>query len=310
MSFSYGEYNQNQNQPQSQYDQRLEFIERFQIEHNQIPNNQISNQKETGRWSYLHNLNRVKQMKLEEQRKKQKEKEEENLTAECTFSPKLNKSVSTTARNIEGISSEIESTILQRQEIWNQRKDNHIKNIRAAQKKKESEECHFKPEINKSNCLNKSHISTSAEQCVLDPESYSLYVSRLKAKRDEDAKRKRRENSMPGSGKIWTAKKRNYNMDYDYTKHEITERNLPKSKSSKKLGIESENYKEFKEYKPNNILENSQSNCSDKHINQMRNNIMKQDDDIDFIFYNKQIEYYKAVDILHNELYNISLLDN
>jgi hypothetical protein len=40
---------------------------------------------------------------------------------------------------------------------------------------------------------------------------------------------------MPGSGYVWKNKPRKYNNNYDYTKHEITNKEFPVSKRIKNL---------------------------------------------------------------------------
>lgn len=303
-------------QTQLTAESRAEFIERFQLEHQTNPIFQTPSQsKNEGRWAYLHNLDKIKQMQLENKRKIQKEKEEENIKSECTFSPKLNKSTATTARNIEGLIKESDDNIYQRQELWSQKKNLRINNIKNIQKKKDEKECNFKPKINNGVSLNKSHISISAEQCLQDPESYSMYINRIRAKREEDEQKRKRQNSLPGSGKIWTAKKKNYNLNYDYTKHEITEKNFPKSKSSKKLNKNSEQFKEedikdFKNFNPGSFVNNNKANTYYDQFYKGNNEEFNDEEDFSsnlYILYNRQIEYYKAKEILHDELLDIQL---
>lgn len=251
---------------------RAEFIERFQNEH-QINNPMYDDKSTPNRWDYLHELGKIKQIKLQEKRKIQKEKEENNINSECTFSPKLT-SYSTPSNNTSGL--------LIRQEIWNQKKSKHINSIKEFQKNKLNKECYFTPEINKTNALNKSHIKGTASNYLEDPESYELYITRLKKKREEDKKKLKRQNSLPGSGKIWKKNKKNFNLDYDYTKHEITERNLPTSKSITKYTVES-SHTDINRYNGQSI--------------------------INFPFYYQQMEYSKAVNLIHEQLFKISLLN-
>ena len=45
------------------------------------------------RWNYLHDFNKLYKTKIQEKREQQKQLEDEKEMKECTFEPKLNKSI-------------------------------------------------------------------------------------------------------------------------------------------------------------------------------------------------------------------------
>lgn len=146
------------------YTNRNEFIEKFREQQGLTPlpdfnssrfDTQIKQQIE-GRWEYLHKLEKLKRIKLEEKRKEKTQKEYEKEFNECTFNPKINnftpklnshKSfVNSQSKSIEQTNLD-SSNLLGRQEIWNQKKNMKIETIKQSQTNDELKECHFKPLI-------------------------------------------------------------------------------------------------------------------------------------------------------------------
>jgi hypothetical protein len=84
---------------------RNDFIEQFQREHGytnrsttniNLDNNHLNTNSSVmnrSRWDYLHDLNKLQQVKLNEKRQLKKKEKEDEMMNECTFSPKLNKSI-------------------------------------------------------------------------------------------------------------------------------------------------------------------------------------------------------------------------
>jgi hypothetical protein len=230
---------------------------------------------------------------------------------ECTFSPKLNKSVNYDNMTINTDFSKIDSKMLNlinRQELWNQKKKEKMDNLKKLENEREMKQCFFTPEINKENSLNKSHITYRASNLLEDPESYQMYVKRMQKKRDDDINKKKIEESKPGSGKIWNSKPKKYNMDYDYTKHQISKsNNLNRSKSKQKID---NNKNDNLEKKYNNMDKEKYYEGIYKKNNNFNTDNIYDNDKNDNILFTQAIEYGKALDILHNELLSIDLLED
>ena len=299
---------------------RSEFIEKFKQEHTPSSTRNIVTSNPNARWNYLHDLNRLKQAKLAEKREQQRIREQEKSFSECTFTPKLNKSVNYTANSarylpnnqnssFNGVNIHTEASIdlINRQEAWNQRKNTKLESMRQNISNKEIEQCYFTPSINRDTALNKSHIKSNAVSLLEDPESYQMYIKRLEKKREEDDNKRKRENSTPGSGKIWKKKNKKYNLSYDYTKHQITDKCIPKSKSTNKLKGQTKSSKQLKEMDKDKFFDYLYQN---KSTNNMRRVTTSNKSTISNVLYEQQIEYGKAIEILHNELFNFPLLDD
>ena len=190
------------------------------------------------RWNYLHDFNKLYKSKLQEKREIQKQIEDEKEMRECTFEPKLNKSISyaKVGNNNKSFSSLLNLNLIERQEAFLAKRKNDIKIKEKEKQNDQMKNCFFTPEINSENALKKTKIKTKTINLLEDPESYSLYIKRLQRKRDEVEKEKKREKERPGSGNIWERRlrnRRNNSNSYDYTKHEYS-RNLSRSKSGKK----------------------------------------------------------------------------
>ena len=286
------------------------------------------------RWNYLHDFNKLYKTKLQEKREQQKQIEDEKEMRECTFEPKLNKSVSyiNNSNNNKSYNSLLNLNLIERQDAWIEKRKNNIKQREKEKQDEQMRNCFFTPEINNEDALKKTKIKAKTINLLEDPESYSMYIKRLQKKRDEAEKEKKRERSRPGSGNIWEKRLRSNrrNNSYDYTKHEYS-RNLSRSKSNTKKRLNNSKFSIN-----NNVLktENSVSRLSKKfkkgevdksklYEELYKKNVYKLSDpygagnksevsnltgyyENDSI-YNQPIEYGKAIDILHNALYSIDL---
>ena len=291
------------------------------------------------RWNYLHDFNKLYKSKLQEKREIQRQIEDEKEMKECTFEPKLNKSISfaNTGNNNKSFNSLLNLNLIERQEAFLAKRKNDIKLKEKEKQTNQMQNCFFTPEINGDDVLKKTKIKTKTINLLEDPESYSLYIKRLQKKRDEVERDKIREKERPGSGRRLRNRRNNSNS-YDYTKHEYS-RNLSRSKSGKKTPINNLNYS----LNSNKILKTEDSGRKitkkikkgvDKNIiyeEIYKKNVYKMDDPYGsgmggdeknknennvsnitgFIeqdsIYNQPIEYGKAIDILHNALYSIDL---
>ncbi len=142
-----------------------------------ISTSSISNND--GRWNYLHQLEKLRKVKLNEQRNLKEQLSYEKDFQECTFSPKLNKSKRSTTNLSEGLSgisggnnnnnnmsnlnnstnkiqlssnSNIQSyngkdydPLIERQKMWEYKKNMKIENIKHDQNMRDTEECIFNP---------------------------------------------------------------------------------------------------------------------------------------------------------------------
>jgi hypothetical protein len=305
---------------------RNDFIEQFQREHgytNRTLNSNINlnnsnlttnaSRISRSRWDYLHDLNKLQKVKLDEKRKLVKKEEEEQIMNQCTFSPKLNKSANYGNLTINTDNNEIHILdMIQRQELWKNKQKERMDNLKKIEKEKEMKQCFFTPEINKENSLNKSHITYKATNLLEDPESYQMYIKRMQKKRDDDINKKKIEEQKPGSGKIWNSNPKNYDLKYDYTKHQISKSNnnkLYRSKSNPKLNSS----------KTSNNTKISYSNLDQgkfyegiykKVEKNFHTNYNKENEHEDNILFTQTVEYGKAIEILHNELLSINLLND
>lgn len=338
MSMLSGTNTNNNDNISIQFRDREEFIEEFLRQKGYQNTSYVSSPTisypRRQRWNYLHDFNKLYKSKLQEKREQQKQIENEKEMKECTFYPKLNKSVSyiNNNNNNKSYNSLLNLNLIERQDAWIEKKKNYIKQKEKEKLNEQMKNCFFTPEINSENALKKARINTNTINLLEDPESYSMYIKRLKKKRDEVEKFKKKERERPGSGNIWERRFRtnSRNNSYDYTKHEYS-RNLSRSKSNAKKKLDNSKYSNN-----NKILrtESSSGRISKKmkkgeldksklYEELYKKNIHKMNDpygngdknDItnmtgfteqDYI-YNHPIEYGRAIDILHNELYSLDL---
>jgi hypothetical protein len=290
------------------------------------------------RWNYLHDFNKLYKTKIQEKREQQKQLEDEKEMKECTFEPKLNKSVSYINSNNKSYNSLLNLNLIERQDAWIEKRKNNIKQREKEKQKEQMKNCFFTPEINNEDALKKTRIKAKTINLLEDPESYSMYIKRLQKKRDEAEKERKREGSRPGSGNIWEKRLRSNrtNNSYDYTKHEYS-RNLSRSKSNHKKKLNNSKYSnnynilktESSVVKLSKRIKKGDIDKNTLYEELYKKNICKMDDpygndnsnnknnrnnasnltgytEHDSI-YNQPIEYGKAIDILHNELYSIDL---
>ena len=283
------------------------------------------------RWNYLHDFNKLYKTKIQEKREQQKQLEDEKEMKECTFEPKLNKSVSYINSNNKSYNSLLNLNLIERQDAWIEKRKNNIKQREKEKQKEQMKNCFFTPEINNEDALKKTRIKTKTINLLEDPESYSMYIKRLQKKRDEAEKERKREGSRPGSGNIWEKRFRSNrrNNSYDYTKHEYS-RNLSRTKSNHKKKLNNSKYSnnnilktESSVVRLNKIIKKGDIDKNTLYEELYKKNIYKMNDpygngnkndesnitgfyEHDSI-YNQPIEYGKAIDILHNALYSIDL---
>ena len=340
MSIQTGANTSNNNENISiQLRDREEFIEEFLrqkgYQNTSFVSTPIISYPRRQRWNYLHDFNKLYKTKLQEKREQQKQLEDEKEMKECTFEPKLNKSISyINSTNNKSYNSLLNLNLIERQDAWIEKRKNNIKQKEKEKQNEQMKNCFFTPEINNEDALKKTRIKTKTINLLEDPESYSMYIKRLQKKRDEAEKAKKREGSRPGSGNIWEKrfKSNRRNNSYDYTKHEYS-RNLSRSKSNQKKRLNNSKYSINKnmlktETSVGRLSKRLKKGDVDKNTlyeELYKKNIYKMDDpygnsnnnknDVSNMtgytehdsIYNQPIEYGKAIDILHNALYSIDL---
>ena len=105
---------------------REEFIEEFLRQKGYQNTSYISipsqgmNYPRRQRWNYLHDFNKLYKSKLQEKREIQKQIEDEKEMRECTFEPKLNKSISygNVGNNNKSFNSLLNLNLIERQEAF------------------------------------------------------------------------------------------------------------------------------------------------------------------------------------------------
>ena len=339
MSFQIGTISNNYENISVQLRDREEFIEEF-LRQKGYQNTSFATTTPSlvsphpPRWNYLHDFNKLYKTKIQEKREKQKQIEDEKEMRECTFEPKLNKSISfiNNSNYNKTYTSLLNLNLIDRQDAWIEKRNNMLKQKEKEKQEEQMKNCFFTPEINDEDALEKSKIKTKTINLLEDPESYTMYIRRLQKKRDDDEKERRRQMTRPGSGNIWEKRLRSNrsNNSYDYTKHEYS-KNISRNKScinkrfnnskysinnnrtlktessigrfSKRFKKEVDKSKLYEEIYKKNI-----SKISDPYGNGNKNEVTNITGmyEHDFI-YNQPIEYGKAIDILHNALFSIDL---
>ena len=298
---------------------RADFISKFKSKHNNTKPRQGMNQ---GRWDRLYNQSKVRQMKAEQYRKKQLEKRERELFIECTFhpsltnNPKYNKEFLKTCQTEPG--KEYKPDISSRQSNWIQKKTLHIEAIKQNETKKELVQCIFTPKTNPRNKIdNSKNFYKEAEDVLEDPESYSMYVKRLQSKRKEKESKSQKKSKCFRN--VFLLK----NNEYDYRKHEIssryfntmnnskisTVRSLTKPGTPNKFALKqkSKSLRQFNMTK-DNYYDYFYSNQKNKKEDVEKNLNTLQNEQEQFFSFEKEIEYGKALEQLHNELFSFRLM--
>lgn len=298
---------------------RADFISKFKSKHNNTKPLQGMNQ---GRWDRLYNQSKVRQMKAEQYRKKQLEKRERELFIECTFhpsltnNPKYNKEFLKTCQTEPG--KEYKPDISSRQSNWIQKKTLHIEAIKQNETKKELVQCIFTPKTNPRNKIdNSKNFYKEAEDVLEDPESYSMYVKRLQSKRKEKESKSQKKSKCFRN--VFLLK----NNEYDYRKHEIssryfntmnnskisTVRSLTKPGTPNKFALKqkSKSLRQFNMTK-DNYYDYFYSNQKNKKEDVEKNMLTLQNEQEHFFSFEKEIEYGKALEQLHNELFSFRLM--
>ena len=293
------------------FKERDEFIKNFQKKkYNQdyciTSPKKININSNNNRWNYLYNLNKLKKIENKEKRERQRLLTEEKELKECTFIPNINNGISyiynkeNNNNKIKKNNSFINLNLFQRQKLWIEKKDKNIKKMKNKKKRDEMEECLFVPEINDKNAINKIRLKKKTINLIEDPESYSMYIKRLKNKREQINKKNNENKLKPGNGNIWNKINKNKKLDCEYSIKRL-------SKSNSKRKYEFDKIKLYENlYKKNMKLLNDPygKEMKNNNYNLKKNKLNKIEEES---FYNCPIEYGKAINILHTKLYSINL---
>ena len=185
-------------------------------------------------------------------------------------------------------------------------------------------------------------LSEKTADIVEDPESYNHYIKRLEQKRNKIKEKNDLEKKKAGSGLIWKPTQKKYNLNYDYRNHDNlnNHNNFLKSLNQTKKFKNTRNNNNNKLAKSNVLKSSSNRNKSNdkKIIKNNKFNIDKNNKnnkqnmytylytsnnnfDTNDIYLNqkykkeivptgKEIEFGKALDLLHKELINININDD
>jgi hypothetical protein len=185
-------------------------------------------------------------------------------------------------------------------------------------------------------------LSEKTADIVEDPESYNHYIKRLEQKRNKIKEKNDLEKKKAGSGLIWKPTQKKYNLNYDYRNHDNlnNHNNFLKSLNQTKKFKNTNNKNNNKLAKSNVLKSSSNRNKSNdkKIIKNNKFNIDKNNKnnkqnmytylytsnnnfDTNDIYLNqkykkeivptgKEIEFGKALDLLHKELINININDD
>ena len=317
-------YRANNNNISLQFKERNAFIKEFnrkKIYENQnhcttTPNNSKINSENKNRWNYLYNLNKVQNLQKKEKREKQRLLTEEKELKECTFIPKLNKNDDISyiySKNNSNYNKEekmsknnsfINLNLFQRQKLWIEKKNKDIIGKKNKKYTEEMEECYFSPEINDKNAINKAKFKKKTINLIEDPESYAMYIKRLKKKREQSNKEKNEDKFKPGSGNLWDKINRGSKGNRGNNNKFNCEYNIRTNKSKNELLDKNKLYEDL--YKRNIKRLNNPYGKGIEYDGIYKNNKMNKVEKDDII-YNKPIEYGKAIKILHDKLYDINL---
>jgi hypothetical protein len=135
--------------------QRQEFIEKFKSNNTTVNEPSAASIRFDGRWDYLHQLNKVKKVRIDKLREVRKREEYEKDMSECTFSPRTNKNYANISQGtcnkstgrLPTLQELANLPLLDRQTSWNVRKSLKLDNIRNDQFMKEYQQCYFNPKI-------------------------------------------------------------------------------------------------------------------------------------------------------------------
>ena len=292
----------------------------------------------------LYNLNKLNKEKEEDYRQKILKQRELNELSECSFFPKVNKDFEYKKENIfnninntninnnqnlltdkssfsskfknksDEVTDFIISDLLKRQEEWIEKKNKKIELNKEIQKNRVNKKLIFSPEINK---INLDFMKIDAQEVVEDPESYKEFIDRNKKTQKNMEINNINNNTTNKTRNTWNKKISNYN--YDYTEHRLINKNgINKNKKNcKSVDIKRQKPKKNMIYTKTKInkINNDEIYAliyfenKEKYENRINEGFSEQEKKNIFNG-KKQIEFKEALDILHDKLINLDILDD
>ena len=289
----------------------------------------------------LYNNYKTRNAKLEQLKERINSERKKNELSQCTFTPKLtkmknifnNKNSSKNKNSVNSIlkSDSKKNDLIKRQNLWLENKNNKLKKRIVTETMKSMETCVFEPEIKKVNKRTISNLKTEASKIIDKPESYLNYIKKNKQFRKNKSNSKVYEypithgKKSPNKLKLL---KLNRSNDYDYTKHQLSERsyilqNKTNSNINNNISISSSN-KSFnnkeKEIKRVSIQLSKLKNLNPDDLYKMvylkekerlnKEVIDNTNENVEKIFEGKeQIYFKKAMEKLHTIIINLNLDD-
>ena len=274
------------------------------------------------------------------------EREQKDLT-ECTFTPKITKlknifikkPVKLTLKeealkNQKANKIQLEShltDLINRQNEWLENKKNRLNRRIVAETMKNLEKCVFEPKIQKPNKKTIYNLRSEARKIIEKPDSYLNFITKNREFRKNKSNSKFYEYPISKglvSPRKFRLLKLNKINDYDYTKHQLTERSLifknqSKSNLNNNLSISLSN-KSFhikkkeprktsvpsSKLKINNITDDELYKMVSLKEKEKINKEMKEhtDENMDSLFQGKdKVNFKEAMDRLHYALVNLKL---
>lgn len=290
------------------------------------------------------------QAKKEKLKQKIISEREKNEKLQCTFTPKLTKMKKIFSNKLNNSKAKEESSenqsgtknlkksyskidnLIYRQNIWLQNKNNKLKKRIVTETMKKMEKYVFEPKLNQRNKKTISNLKTETLKIIERPDFYLNYIQKNKQYRKNKSNSKVYEypithgEKSPNKLKLLKLDKSN---DYDYTRHQLTERSyLLKDKSNSNFNNisitnsnKSVNKKEKQKVRksfPKTKLKASKITVDElykKIYLREKENLNKEikdyiNENIDILFGEKEQIYFKeAMERLHNSLINLNLND-
>ena len=289
----------------------------------------------------LYNLNKLNKEKEEDYRQKILRQRELNELSECSFFPKVNSDFEYKKENIfnntninnnqnlltdkssfsskfknksEEMTDFIISDLLKRQEEWIAKKNKKIELNKQLQKNLVNKKLIFSPEINK---INLDYMKIDAQEVVEDPESYKEFIDRNKKYQKNMEINNNNIGYINKTRNTWNKNIGNYN--YDYTEHRLINKNgINKNKKNcKSVDIKKQKPKKNMVYTKTKINKINNDDIysliyfenKEKYENRINEGFSEQEKKNIFNG-KKQIEFKEALDILHDKLINLDLLED
>ena len=231
----------------------------------------------------------------------------------------------------KNIDSNIEDWI-NRQNKWMENKTNKLNRRIVTETLKKMENCVFEPKINKGNRKIFINLNTKSHKIIKSPDSYMNYIIKNEQFRKNKSNSKIKENHKAKKGKSLNKGKNkmlkiNKLNDYDYTKHQLTERNnnlsISNYNNNTSISISSKSFYQKEKEKARRSVPLSKLKLTNLTEDELYNMIYLNEKDkmdkelIDFTSQNEeiifkgkeQIHFKQAMEKLHIALININLDD-